>query len=197
MADDTLDLKGAGRPIGGARRINNVSLADRRAFEKAFMDERTETWKDSRGVVYKMNRRGTIAQSFAASSEIVSQPKPSAKARVTRLAKRDKNLAIKANSTKRAHGLTKGQRALRGQGQLFATSDVAETDTQLQNRIMKDINKAKTQSLKEFLISQGMGLSIAPAISGGLDNIFGSKMAENSGRGSGGGRMMSRPRKAL
>lgn len=197
MADDKLDLEKVGRPIAGARRISNAPIADQRAFQKAFMDERATTWKDHRGVVYKINRRGTIAQSFAASGEIVSQPSPAGKARLTRLAKRDKNLAIKTNATLRAHGLTKAQRALRGQEQLFATSDVAETDADIQNRVLRDINKQKTKSFKPFLASQGIGLGVAPTIGGGLDDIFGLRLGErSSGGGAGGsGRPMGRPGK--
>jgi hypothetical protein len=201
MGEDDLNLEGIGRPIAGRRRFSNASPADQRSFLKAFMDERINTWKDSSGTVYKINRRGTPSASFAASGEIVSQPTRSQKLRATRLAKRDKNLAIKNNATKRAHGLTKEQRALRGQGELFASSDVAATDEQIQRKVTGDIKRQRsikpgTQEFKRFLVSQGVGLSIAPVIGTTLDDIFALKTGEQSS-GSGGGRMISRPRKAI
>jgi hypothetical protein len=197
MADDTLNLEGAGRPIAGRRRFNNASPRDQRLFLKAFMDENLQTWKDSEGTVYRINRRGNIASSFAGSTEIVSEATRAQKLRAGRLAKRDKNLAIKANSTKRAAGLTKGQRLTASQEQLFATSDVAESDEQIQKRIRGDINKQKTKSFKPFLASQGIGLGFAPAIGAGLDEIFALRLAERSSGGGAGssGRPMGKPGK--
>jgi len=197
LADDTLNLEGAGRPIAGRRRFNNASEADKRSFLKAFMSEELQTWKDSQGTVYKINRRGDISSSFAASNEIVSEASRAQKLKAGRLAKRDKNLAIKANATKRAHGETKAQRLTAKQEQLFATSDVAESDADIQRRIRGDINKQKTKSFKPFLAGQGIGLSFAPMIGTGLDDIFALRLGEkSSGGGAGGsGRPMGKPGK--
>lgn len=194
MAEDDLNLEGAGRPIAGRRRFSNASSADQRSFLKAFMDERTETWKAADGTVYKINRRGDIAGSFAASNEIVSKPTPAQKARATRMAKQNRDLAIRTNATKRAAGLTKAQRLTAQQEQLFASSDVAETDEQIQKRVQRGIKK-QGGTMKSFV---GLGLGVGGGgLGGSLDELFGLQMAENSGRGSGGGRMISRPRKAI
>jgi len=198
MADDTLDLEGAGRPIAGRRRFSNASPSDQRAFLKAFMDENLQTWKDSEGNVYKINRRGDIKSSFAGSTEIVSKATNAQKLKAGRIAARDKNLAIKTNATKRAAGETKAQRLTAQQEQLFATSDVAETDEQIQKRVQKNIDgqrKGKNGTLKSY-IGLGMGIG-GGGLGATLDDMFGAKMAESGGRGSGGGRMISRPRKAL
>lgn len=194
MADDTLDLEGAGRPIAGRRRFSNASPSDQRAFLKAFMSEELQTWKDSEGNVYKINRRGDVKSSFAASNEIVTKASRSQKLKAGRIAARDKNLAIKTNATKRAAGETKAQRLTAMQEQLFASSDVAETDEQIQKRVQRSI-KNQGGTMKSFV---GLGLGMGGGgIGAGLDEVFGLQMAENSGRGSGGGRLPSRPRKAL
>jgi len=193
MADDTLDLEGAGRPIAGRRRFSNASSRDQRAFLKAFMNESLQTWKDAEGNVYKINRRGDIASSFAGSTEIVSKASRAQKLKAGRLAKRDKNLAIKTNATKRAAGETKAQRLTARQEQLFATSDVAETDEQIQNRIKKNIRN-QGGTMKSF-VGLGIGLG-GGTIGGGLDGIFALNMGERSGGGAGGsGRPMGKPGK--
>jgi hypothetical protein len=174
-------------------RLGNASVTDVRKFYEALNKETATSWTDSNGVVRKLNRRGTAAETFRASSEILSQPTAKEKAKLTRQRNEARRIAIKTNSTKRASGETKAQKALRGQGELFASSDIAETDEQIQKRIQKGIDRKRGGGKINSII----GLGIGGGLGATLDDIFGAKMAESGGRGSGGGRMIGRPRKVL
>jgi hypothetical protein len=170
-------------------RLSNASVADVRKFYEALNSETATSWTDSNGVVREINRRGTAASTFSASSKILSQPTAKEKAKLTRQRNEAKRLAIKTNSTKRAAGETKAQRALKGQEQLFASADVAESQDDIIARIQKGI---KNNRGKIGIVGIGMG-----NLGAGMDEIYGAKMMESGGRGSGGGRMIGRPRKAL
>jgi hypothetical protein len=178
-------------------RLGNASVPDVRKFYEALNKETATSWTDSNGVVRKLNRRGTAAETFRASDEILSQPTAKEKAKLTRQRNEAKRLAIKTNSTKRASGETKAQKALRGQGELFASSDIAETDEQIQKRIQKGIDR-KRGGRGGGKINSVIGLGIGGSgLGAGMDELYGLQMAESSGRGGGGGRLISRPRKAL
>jgi hypothetical protein len=178
-------------------RLNNASVPDVRKFYEALNKETATSWTDSNGVVRKLNRRGTAAETFRASDEILSQPTAKEKAKLTRQRNEAKRLAIKTNSTKRASGETKAQKALRGQGELFASSDIAETDEQIQKRVQKGIKKQRGGG-GGGKINSVIGLGIGGSgLGAGMDELYGLQMTESSGRGSGGGRMIGRPRKAL
>ena len=178
-------------------RLGNASVTDVRKFYEALNKETATSWTDSNGVVRKLNRRGTAAETFRASSEILSQPTSKEKAKLTRQRNEAKRLAIKTNSTKRASGETKAQKALRGQGELFASSDIAETDEQIQKRVQKGIKKQRGGG-GGGKINSIVGLGIGGgSLGAGMDELYGLQMAESGSRGSGGGRMISRPRKAL
>jgi hypothetical protein len=166
-------------------RLGNVSIADTRKFYEALASEQATAWTDSNGVVRKLNRRGTAAQTFSASSEILSQPTAAAKARVTRQRTAAKNAAIRANQNKSAFGETKRQKATAGQERLL---NIDESDDDIMSRIQRDIKKNRG---KIGVVGIGMG-----NLGAGFDEIYAGQMAEG-GRGSGGGRMMNRPRKAL
>lgn len=178
-------------------RLGNASVSDVRKFYEALNKETATSWTDSNGVVRKLNRRGTAAETFRSSNEILSQPTAKEKAKLTRQRNEAKRLAIKTNSTKRASGETKAQKALRGQGELFASSDIAETDEQIQKRVQRGIKKQRGGG-GGGKINSIIGLGIGGSgLGAGLDELYGLQMAESGGRGSGGGRMISRPRKAL
>lgn len=187
-----LSLRSVAVPKG--MRISNASVTDLRKFYAALNKETATSWTDSNGVVRKLNRRGTAAATYRASEEILSQPTAKEKARLTRQRNAERSSAIRNNLTKRAAGETKAQKALRGQGELFASSDIAETDEQIQKRVQKGIKKQRGGGK----INNIVGLSIGGSgLGAGIDELHALQMMESGSRGSGGGRMISRPRKAL
>lgn len=170
-------------------RLGNASVPDVRKFYQALADEKATSWTDSNGTVRKLNRRGTAAQTFASSTEILSQKSSAAKAKLTRQRTAERNTAIRNNANKSAFGETKRQRASAGQERLINLPE--ETDSEIQQRIRNGIKKA----------GGGLGVFVTGINGGnigtGLDELYASNMANSAGRGSGGGRMIGRPRKAL